>query len=84
MPWCDPCERFWNFNALTLEGKCPRCGIVLDMSGVKQSESDKSELTGPSSSDAPRVGAPWHFWLFLVAASVYLVWRAIQGIVMLF
>ena len=23
---------------------------------------------------------PWHFWVLLVAAAVYLGWRAVQGI----
>jgi len=27
---------------------------------------------------------PWHFWLGLVAAVVYLGWRAIDGLLLLF
>ena len=30
-----------------------------------------------------RSGAPWHFWLVVVMATVYLGWRAIEGIVWL-
>ncbi len=71
MPWCDPCERFWNPGTLTLDGECPRCGAVLDN-------------PEPQRSDAKQPGAPWHFWLFLAAAVVYLAWRAIGGIALLF
>jgi len=28
----------------------------------------------------PRAGAPWHFWLLLVAVVLYLGWRAVQGV----
>ncbi|MCY4163686.1 MAG: hypothetical protein OXE93_05665 [bacterium] len=70
MPWCEPCERFWNPGTLTLDGKCPRCGAVLE---------------APSTPVEPvRSSAPWHFWLFLAAAVVYLAWRAIEGIALLF
>ena len=26
MPWCKPCEQFYNPNTLTSAGNCPRCG----------------------------------------------------------
>ena len=29
MPWCEPCERFFNPNTLNPDGTCPTCGIVL-------------------------------------------------------
>ena len=32
---------------------------------------------------ADRPGAPWHFWLVVVMATVYLGWRAGEGIVWL-
>jgi len=28
-------------------------------------------------------GMPWHFWLILLMASLYLGWRAIEGVVWL-
>ncbi|WP_419841557.1 hypothetical protein [Candidatus Poriferisodalis sp.] len=28
-------------------------------------------------------GAPWHFWLVVVMATVYLGWRAVEGVVWL-
>lgn len=30
-----------------------------------------------------RAGAPWHFWLVVVMATVYLGWRAVEGVVWL-
>ena len=31
--------------------------------------------------DPPPAGkVPWHFWILVVAAALYLGWRAIQGI----
>ncbi len=30
-----------------------------------------------------RTGAPWHFWLVVVMATVYLGWRAVEGVVWL-
>ncbi len=27
---------------------------------------------------------PWHFWILVVAAGLYLGWRAVQGILWLF
>ena len=29
---------------------------------------------------AERVRAPWHFWLLVVAVTVYLGWRLLQGV----
>ena len=26
MPWCHPCERYYNPTSLTPEGRCPKCG----------------------------------------------------------
>ena len=26
MPWCEPCEAFYNPNTLRADGRCPRCG----------------------------------------------------------
>jgi hypothetical protein len=34
---------------------------------------------------APAVGkVPWHFWVILALASLYLLWRAVQGLALLF
>ncbi|MDE0116097.1 MAG: hypothetical protein OXT07_05715 [bacterium] len=55
---------------MTVEGACPTCGAPVD---------------APSELDAAaRQRVPWHFWVFLAAAAVYLGWRAIDGIALLF
>ena len=40
---------------------------------------------GSAGQPAPQRGgnAPWHFWLVVVMATVYLGWRAIEGVVWL-
>lgn len=39
-----------------------------------------SEIDG---SQQRRAGAPWHFWLVVIMATVYLGWRAVEGVVWL-
>jgi hypothetical protein len=29
VPWCEPCERFFNPNSLMPDGSCPSCGTGL-------------------------------------------------------
>ena len=29
MPWCEPCERFYNPNSLKVDGTCPACATKL-------------------------------------------------------
>lgn len=38
---------------------------------------------GEASVDSAPDRLPWHFWLLLVSATVYLGWRAIQGVALL-
>ena len=66
MPGCEECARFYNPNTLDEAGDCPSGHHVAD-------PPDGSE------EKAPR--APWHFWLLVVALSIYLGWRLIQGII---
>lgn len=70
MPWCEPCERFWNPSSVTEAGECPTCGAAVET--PSDQESPASQRT------------PWHFWVALAAAAVYLGWRAIEGIALLF
>jgi hypothetical protein len=64
VPWCDPCSQYYTPNSLTPEGACPTCGEDL---------SKQKEIEAPEK-------VPWHFWLLLAAATIYLGWRLIQGI----
>ena len=70
VPWCEPCDRFWNPRSITPAGACPTCGRTV-------------ETPPPQNTDTSQK-VPWHFWLAITAAAVYLGWRAIQGIALLF
>ena len=69
MAWCRSCERYLTPATLTAEGVCPACG---------------REVQHPD--ERPTAAAdriPWHFWLLVGGAAVYLVWRAVQGVALL-
>ena len=72
VPWCDPCDRFYNPNTLLVDGSCPRCNTRLDGDHESHDAHD----------DAPSVSAtiPWHFWVVLALVAAYLGWRVIDGI----
>lgn len=67
MPWCDDCERFFNPNSMPASGECPSCGRSI---ADPQDEGAEGE----------RHRVPWHFWLLVVGVTLYLGWRAVQGI----
>ena len=69
MPWCEPCEKNWTPTSLTAEGACPDC-------------SEPVEGTPVVNHEPP--GTPWHFWVGVGVAGVYLGWRATQGLMLLF
>ncbi len=50
-------------------GTCPKCGDKVSDAEGKPVASQK---------------APWHFWVFVGAAVIYLSWRLIQGVWLLF
>ena len=56
---------------MTSAGTCPDCGEPVEPT--------------PGVDHTPHVyRPPWHFWLGLTAATVYLAWRAIDGLLLLF
>ena len=69
MAWCPACDRYLTPAALTSEGACPTCGR-----GVQHP---------PQRPAAAAERIPWHFWLLVAGAAVYLVWRAVQGVALL-
>ena len=69
MAWCPACDRYLTPAALTPEGACPTCG-----DGVQHP---------PQRPAAAAERIPWHFWLLVGGAAVYLVWRAVQGVALL-
>jgi hypothetical protein len=72
VPSCEPCGTYYNPNTLGEDGKCPVCGAPV--------------VTGEHAhSEAPEGRAvPWHFWVAVVAVTVYLTWRLVQGVLLLF
>ena len=76
MAWCQSCDRYLTPSTLTSEGTCPACGDEV------QHPDERSPSQGaPTGAAAERI--PWHFWLLLGAAAVYLGWRAVQGVALL-
>lgn len=67
MPWCTTCEKNWTPTSLQASGACPNCGKELELP-------DRPETPTPS------YRPPWHFWLGVGGATLYLVWRAIDGL----
>ncbi len=95
MPWCQPCARFYSPNSMTSPGDCPACGTHLaEPADVAPSPELRDRRTARAlapavdRADIDRDGAaarvPWHFWLLLAMAAIYLGWRALQGILLLF
>jgi hypothetical protein len=83
MPWCEDCSKYWTYSSLPPEGTCPTCGRVVatpDRSaGPVTAESlDLRKMAG----DKAKV--PWHFKLMVVALVVYLGWRLVQLVMLIF
>ena len=82
MAWCGSCQRYLTPATLTAEGACPGCGAE-----VQHPEKLPISQGGPTRPDIPAEAAaeriPWHFWLLLAGAAVYLGWRAVQGVALL-
>ncbi|MBG01288.1 MAG: hypothetical protein CL470_03365 [Acidimicrobiaceae bacterium] len=72
MPWCSSCDKFFNPASVDELGSCPSCGRIVDI----------GELAMEDTSNEVKV--PWHFWVGVVAVVVYLGWRLIQGVWLLF
>lgn len=69
MPWCEPCEKNWTPSSLGEDGTCPDCGEPVEGT--------------PGVDHVPHT-TPWHFWVGVSIAAAYLLWRAIQGLMLLF
>ena len=76
MAWCQSCERYLTPSTLRSDGACPGCGQE-----VQHPAERNLSQGGPAEAAAERI--PWHFWLLLAAAAVYLGWRAVQGVALL-
>lgn len=75
MPWCEECSRFLTPTSMGEGGECPSCGRVI------VTAEDESADTGHDMDEQPEV--PWHFKLLVLATILYLLYRAVQGVVWL-
>lgn len=71
MPWCEPCQKNWTPTSLTADGTCPDCGAPVEGTPGVDHEPHEHKT-------------PWHFWVGVAAVSLYLGWRVIQGVFLLF
>lgn len=72
MSFCTACGR--GFSVI-----CPTC----DSTAAETDEAARREADPAVITAAQAKGAPWHFWLVVVAAAGYLVWRAVEGVAQL-
>ena len=77
MPYCEPCDKWRAPNAVLVDGTCPKCG-------TKMEEAELTMAATAADSEAATVKIPWHFWVMVSAAGLYLGWRVIQGLIALF
>ena len=85
MPWCEGCSRFYTPSTLTMSGDCPQGHHVADPGdapALVQSSAAGRDLEHAEPKE--KVKAPWHFWVLVAAVVIYLGWRLIQGIGLLF
>jgi hypothetical protein len=76
VPWCSDCDRFYNPNSLNPDGTCPTCGRQVAEEPAADGEGAPPEKLRKFSDDP----APWHFKVLIAVTSVYLGFRALQGI----
>lgn len=69
MPWCENCNRYLTPNTMSKHGHCPSC---------------EGEVDTPEGHGEPAPKIPWHFWLMIIALTIYLGWRLVQLIALLF
>lgn len=78
MPWCEPCETFYNPGSVDDGGTCPECGAPLEVGEVAHSHE------AAVAAQQTHAKVPWHFWVGVAAMVLYLGWRLIQGIAWFF
>ncbi|HEU5300634.1 MAG TPA: hypothetical protein VFW06_00190 [Acidimicrobiia bacterium] len=96
MPWCSSCDRFLAPASVATDGTCPRCGRAVDPGRARPpagtaaagaSDADLADTVASAADageraakDEPLDPLPWHFKLLVAAITVYLGYRAFQGI----
>jgi hypothetical protein len=98
MPWCEDCAKFWTPSSMTAEGACPTCGRVLapppepgqpagegaPPAGKTITVKDIRRMAAGEDDGDEAPGAPWHFKLMLAALAIYLGYRAVQLVLLVF
>jgi len=88
VPWCTSCDRFLSPNTVRADGTCPSCGEPVNAGhahapephGAEPSSNEDATLSAWGSADDSPVPIPWHLWLLIAALTVYLGYRAFQGL----
>ena len=90
MAWCVPCEQYFAPATLGTDKACSICGGEVQhrvRNSLIKPEDDGSGSNAGGRPGGPAIQAdiisekvPWHFWLLVAAATVYLGWRAVQGV----
>ena len=94
MPWCTTCDRFLSPSTVPSDGACPTCGRPVDPGRADAPapslvaapaeagpEAEVEAAVDPrAEADDDRPPLPWHLWLLLAALTVYLGYRAFQGL----
>lgn len=83
MPWCEDCAKYYAPSAMTVDGKCPTCGRVIEAPAVKPVVTAKNLdlkklAAGDDAADDEDASAPWHFKLLMVLLALYLTWRIVD------
>jgi hypothetical protein len=75
VPWCSTCDRFLSPSSVRADGICPTCGATVE-GGQAHAAPTTEETNKPRRASS----LPWHLWLLAAALTVYLSFRAWQGI----
>jgi hypothetical protein len=84
MPWCETCSKFWTPTSMHEDGSCPTCGLVLTKPDSPVSEPITAKNVDVRALAGKEARAPWHFKLLVVALAVYLTWRVVQLVLLIF
>ena len=89
MPFCEECAKYWAPSAMKADGSCPSCGRVLGAPEPPPSAATGEpgeRLTGRQLREMAGEDAkvPWHFKLLVVGVVVYLGWRLVQLVGLIF
>jgi len=77
MPWCEPCAKYFAPSTLTTEGKCPQCGVEIEVASINGTvTADTLDLKKLAGVDGEKL--PWHFKLLVGLLCLYLGWRIVQ------